>query len=296
MARHASPFGRQQARHAPASPDLRDRREQHSLYARAARPSQLRRNQVHSGDFKDAKKWKGRKALVLGTGTSGHDVAQELHAHGADVTIIQRSKTYVVSLKEARASTPSIPKASRLRIAICWRLVSLSRPAAFLPAVNGQRPRGGRGAAGAPGKEWLPPAFRRGRHRLPDDVSAPGGGYYFNVGCSELIISGAIKLLQFADIERFVAEGARLRDGRIVPAELLVWRPATRTSRNRSPLSRRRNRRACRTGLGSTRAENCATCGGAPHDPASRHRRKRAMPDSRYLALQIKALGLGMVA
>ena len=52
---------------------------------------------VHSGDFKDAKKWKGRKALVLGTGTSGHDVAQELHAHGADVTIIQRSKTYVVS-------------------------------------------------------------------------------------------------------------------------------------------------------------------------------------------------------
>ena len=40
---------------------------------------------------------------MLGTGTSGHDVAQELHAHGADVTIIQRSKTYVVSLKEAQS-------------------------------------------------------------------------------------------------------------------------------------------------------------------------------------------------
>jgi len=38
-----------------------------------------------------------------------------------------------------------------------------------------------------------------------------GGGYYFNVGCSELIISGQIKLLQYADIEKFVAEGARLR-------------------------------------------------------------------------------------
>ena len=49
-----------------------------------------------------------------------------------------------------------------------------------------------------------------------------GGGYYFNVGCSELIISGAVKLLQFSDIETFVPEGARLRDGRIVPAELLV--------------------------------------------------------------------------
>ncbi len=58
---------------------------------------------VHSGDFKNAAQWKGRKALVLGSGTSGHDVAQELHAHGADVTIIQRSKTYVVSLKEAQS-------------------------------------------------------------------------------------------------------------------------------------------------------------------------------------------------
>src|SRR5215510_10634413 len=58
---------------------------------------------VHSGDFRDAKAWKGRKALVLGTGTSGHDVAQELHAHGAQVTMIQRSKTYVVSLKEAQS-------------------------------------------------------------------------------------------------------------------------------------------------------------------------------------------------
>ncbi|HSP48596.1 MAG TPA: hypothetical protein VLN61_00135 [Pseudolabrys sp.] len=30
-------------------------------------------------------------------------MAQELHAHGADVTIIQRSRTYVVSLKEAQS-------------------------------------------------------------------------------------------------------------------------------------------------------------------------------------------------
>src|SRR5262245_53482517 len=57
---------------------------------------------VHSGDFKNAGQWKGRRALVLGTGTSGHDVAQELHAHGAQVTMIQRSKTHVVSLKEAQ--------------------------------------------------------------------------------------------------------------------------------------------------------------------------------------------------
>src|SRR6476646_4382583 len=58
---------------------------------------------VHSGDFKHAEAWKGHKALVLGSGTSGHDVAQELAAQGAEVTIIQRSKTHVVSLKEAQS-------------------------------------------------------------------------------------------------------------------------------------------------------------------------------------------------
>jgi putative flavoprotein involved in K+ transport len=49
-----------------------------------------------------------------------------------------------------------------------------------------------------------------------------GGGYYFNVGCSDLIIRGEVGLLQFSDVERFVPEGARLRDGSTVAADLLV--------------------------------------------------------------------------
>ena len=38
-----------------------------------------------------------------------------------------------------------------------------------------------------------------------------GGGYYFNVGCSDLIVEGEIGLVQFSDIADFFAEGARLR-------------------------------------------------------------------------------------
>lgn len=49
-----------------------------------------------------------------------------------------------------------------------------------------------------------------------------GGGYYLNVGCSELIIEGEVGLLQFDEIDTFVPEGARLKDGRTVPADLLV--------------------------------------------------------------------------
>ena len=49
-----------------------------------------------------------------------------------------------------------------------------------------------------------------------------GGGYYIDVGCCDLIIEGKIPLVQWADVERFVPEGALMRDGRVLPADLLV--------------------------------------------------------------------------
>ena len=49
-----------------------------------------------------------------------------------------------------------------------------------------------------------------------------GGGYYFNVGCSDLIVDGRIKLAQYHDIARAVPEGVKMKDGRTVPADLIV--------------------------------------------------------------------------
>ena len=49
-----------------------------------------------------------------------------------------------------------------------------------------------------------------------------GGGYYFNVGCSDLIAAGEIGLVQFSDIAEFVAEGARMRTGDTLAADLIV--------------------------------------------------------------------------
>ena len=51
------------------------------------------------------------------------------------------------------------------------------------------------------------------------------GGYYFNAGCSNLIVEGKIALLQIAGIEGFVAAGARIKSGAVVRAEMVV--PAT---------------------------------------------------------------------
>jgi putative flavoprotein involved in K+ transport len=49
-----------------------------------------------------------------------------------------------------------------------------------------------------------------------------GGGYNLDAGSSELMIKGEIGLLQYENIERFCAEGALLKDGSIVPADLIL--------------------------------------------------------------------------
>ncbi|GLB37667.1 hypothetical protein LshimejAT787_0407180 [Lyophyllum shimeji] len=47
----------------------------------------------------DQDKFKGVKAVVVGACNSGHDIAQDFTKHGIDVTMYQRSSTYVVSAK-----------------------------------------------------------------------------------------------------------------------------------------------------------------------------------------------------
>src|SRR3954465_8217446 len=54
---------------------------------------------IHSSQYTDGEEWKGKQAIVIGTGNSGHDIAQDLHSSGAKVTLVQRSPTTVVSIE-----------------------------------------------------------------------------------------------------------------------------------------------------------------------------------------------------
>lgn len=180
-------------------------------------------NVMHSGQFKGGAHWRGRSALVLGTGTSGHDVAQELHALGAKVTLIQRSPTYVVSLKEAQrvyliyrdgmpvADCDSLLTANPLPVLKrAYQLATEESNRADKPLLDALQAKGFRldRSEGHLGFQWM--------------YLQRGGGYYFDVGCSSLIVDGEIDLLQFDAIDRFVADGVRLKDGRTRPADLLV--------------------------------------------------------------------------
>src|SRR5712691_4279292 len=54
---------------------------------------------LHSSQYGDGEAWKGKSALVIGTGNSGHDIAQDLYSNGAKVTLVQRSPTLIVNIE-----------------------------------------------------------------------------------------------------------------------------------------------------------------------------------------------------
>ncbi|ODQ68803.1 hypothetical protein LIPSTDRAFT_32176, partial [Lipomyces starkeyi NRRL Y-11557] len=53
---------------------------------------------VHAFQHKSGAEYKGNKALVVGTGSSGHDIAFDLYNNGAEVVLLQRSATFIMSL------------------------------------------------------------------------------------------------------------------------------------------------------------------------------------------------------
>lgn len=178
----------------------------------------------HSGDCGSGTDWKGKRALVLGTGTSGHDVCQDLVVSGAaEVSIIQNRPTLVVSLKEAQSPyalyDEAIPFEDKDLLATSvpfpvyrksHQAITKANAAADKPILDGLAAKGFKLTSGPDGTGWQVMYQQR------------GGGYYFDAGCSQMIIDGRVGLLQFSDIERFCAEGARMKDGSVKPADLIV--------------------------------------------------------------------------
>jgi cation diffusion facilitator CzcD-associated flavoprotein CzcO len=179
---------------------------------------------MHSAHYDSGKKWKGKNAIVFGTGNSGHDVAHDLCVSGANTTMVQRNSTLIVSLKEAQRVYELYQEG--LSTEEC-DLIATASPYPVL--VQGYK------IAAALCKEsdrkLLEGLAARGfvlDNGPPDDTGFQmkylrrGGGYYFNVGCSDLIVEGKIGLLQYRDIDRAVPKGLLMKDGRTIEADLIV--------------------------------------------------------------------------
>jgi cation diffusion facilitator CzcD-associated flavoprotein CzcO len=179
---------------------------------------------MHSSEYSDGGEWAGKPAIVIGTGNSGHDIAQDLQSSGAEVTIVQRSPTLIVSIEPSAQlpyslyeEGPSLAECDLIVTGTPFPLVRKAHVAYTEKSREIDRPlldrleaRGFELDFGEDGSGWQFKYLTR------------GGGYYFNVGCSDLIAEGEVGLVQFEDIETFEADGATLKDGSRVPAELVV--------------------------------------------------------------------------
>ena len=180
---------------------------------------------LHSSKFADGAAWRGRHVLVFGTGTSAHDIAQDLHGNGAHVTMVQRSPTLIVNVEPSAqlydgvyyGAGPSLDDRDLINASFPLPVMKqahrkLTDQTRLLDAAlhEGLRAVGFRLDFGEDGTGW------------PLKYRTRGGGYYFNVGCSELLVRREIGLVQYQDIAGFAPDGVRMNDGSHRPADLVV--------------------------------------------------------------------------
>jgi len=179
---------------------------------------------LHSSRYRDGEDWSGKSAIVIGTGNSGHDIAQDLYSSGAKVTLVQRSPTLIVNIEPSAQLAyalydegPSLEDCDLLASSMPTPLARKSHAAMTVQAkkldktlLDGLERVGFKLEDGEDGTGWQFLYLTR------------GGGYYFNVGCSDLVAGRKVGLVQFSDIAGFAAGGAVLKGGDELPADLVV--------------------------------------------------------------------------
>lgn len=186
--------------------------------------------QHHSSQHPGPDAYTGRKAVVIGSNNSAHDICAALWEHGADVTMVQRSSTHVVrseSLMEfglgdlyserAVAAGITTEKADLTFASLPYRIM----PRFQIPIYEKIKERDADFYArlekvgfqldwGDDGSGLFMKYLRR------------GSGYYIDVGASELVAEGKIKLAH-GQIDHLTRDSVVLADGTELEADLVVY-------------------------------------------------------------------------
>lgn len=249
----------------------------------------------HSGQYTRGAAYKDKRVLIVGTGNSAHDVAQDLFVNGAAaVSMYQRSPTCVVSLEPSATAVFKIYSEGPVDD---MDLVTSALPYKVLEDTYKFMTK----RAAVADKELLEGLNRAGFETYfgEDDTGfhmmylRGDGGYYINVGCSDLIIEGKIGVIQARDADCFVTEGLRMKDGSVEPFDLVVLATGFRNMQH-----------GIRELLGDMIADKIGSVWGFDQDFQMRNMWRRTAQDglwlmggalidarlnSRFLALEIKA-------
>jgi putative flavoprotein involved in K+ transport len=185
---------------------------------------------VHSSRHDGGAAWSGKNCVVLGSNNSAHDIAADLWEHGAEVTMIQRSPTVVVrSELLMELAWGQLYSEAAVRAGITTELADLtvaSVPFRLLPAL--QKPIYDeirrRDAELYEGLEKAGFLFHMGEDGsgLHSIYLRRGAGYYIDVGASQMVIDGRIKLKSGVEIDAFKENSVLLSDGTELAADLVV--------------------------------------------------------------------------
>ena len=186
--------------------------------------------QHHSSQHAGGEAWRGKKCVVLGSNNSAHDICADLWENGADVTMIQRSSTHIArsdSLMDlalgglysesAVRNGVTTDKADLIFASIPYKIMAplqvpvydemARRDADFYARL---KQAGFLLDFGVDGSGLFMKYLRR------------GSGYYIDVGASELVANGSIKLKSGVGIARINPRSVLLTDGTELPADLIV--------------------------------------------------------------------------
>ena len=188
-------------------------------------------DQHHSSQHPGPDAYRGKKAVVIGANNSAHDICAALWEAGADVTMVQRSSTHIVKSdslmkialgglysEEAVAAGMTTQKADLTFASLPYRIMHEFQ----IPVYDEIRKHDADfysrlGAAGF-------------MLDYGDDDSGlfmkylrRGSGYYIDVGASELVASGEIKLESGVDVVQLTETGVVLTNGKELPADLVVY-------------------------------------------------------------------------
>jgi putative flavoprotein involved in K+ transport len=185
----------------------------------------------HSSKHPGPDAYKGKKCVVIGSNNSAHDICAALWENGADVTMVQRSSTHIArsdSLMDLALGGLYSESAVKAGVTTDKAdLIFASLPYKILPALQ------------VPVYEEMAKRDADFYKRLEkagfmldfgEDGSGlfvkylrRGSGYYIDVGASELVADGKIKLKTKVNVERIKERSVQFSDGTELPADLIVF-------------------------------------------------------------------------
>lgn len=185
--------------------------------------------QHHSSAHAGGDDWAGKRAVVIGSNNSAHDICADLWEHGAEVTMVQRSSTHIsrseslmdlvlkpLYSEEALEAGITTEKADMLFASWPYRVLpDVQRPAFEAMA---ERDREFYTALEATGFDL---DFGEDGSGLFLKYLRRGSGYYIDVGASQLIIDGRVQLAS-GQVDHLTEDAVVLDDGTELPADLVV--------------------------------------------------------------------------